>query len=111
MVIRYRKPETLTQLMHCITAILLSEEWERDPVEETLIACKSKLEELEKLERDYEAAAQDIDWLLDRHENEHLRCRFCIHYKVPEDFYKCCDNNCMYEYGHKQGQDHGHLPH
>ena len=61
-----------------------------------------------QLERDLEQAKKDIDLILSRHENDAIRCRFCIH-RNPKTG-KCVWDDCLFEYGHRSEKDYGDLP-
>lgn len=67
-----------------------------------------------RLERDLERTKKDIEWILMRHENDTIRCRFCIHWNPKTG--KCAWDGCLlldgcvFEYGHRPEEDYGNLP-
>ena len=67
-----------------------------------------------QMERDLEQTKKDIEWILMRHENDEIRCRFCIHWnpKIKKCIWdgSMIVDGCVFEYGHRMERDYGNLP-
>ena len=100
MLIKYKKPETIEDLRKRLYIIIANPEADKDLTKETLELCIEALKRYEVLERDYKQATEDIENLISRWENEHLRCNFCIHHNKERGTYDCQSGDCIFEYGH-----------